>query len=466
MKEQIWQRWAEHRPGMQLAAVIPTAINVVPYIVDCLLHIKDQYPLANEFVIKSVRAGLCDLKSISNFLGVGDEIVAEVVSEELRSGTLRQLKSGKLGITPAGQSRLENLELNKNVREDRTVYKDLVSGELVNYEKLSPTTKNLHPGEEGDPKTGEFLSLPIVDSKKKASFSVQKINDVVGTDTTSVIQIKGIPKSRTAQFKAAWLLVFSDFSLQDVAFDVLIDGEIAVGHSLAIAPQDLVKAFEIKLGTPVGPPGLAVALAGVAESNPQALAEIVEAVRDADAFPVEGQYSIDLGLPPKIGPGMFQAQDEAPSRVSVFEHSEILKNSLQFASVRLMIFSPWIKGGVVNKAFIADLKKALKRGVEVTFVYGLGEADDNTQWSLDRLCEVAKEHRNFHFLRHNNTHAKAFIVDDSVVITSFNWLSFMGDEARTYRMEEGMKYSGKAVVDPWYTVYQTELANQATFACT
>ena len=163
--------------------------------------------------------------------------------------------------------------------------------------------------------------------------------------------------------------------------------------------------------------------------------------------------------------GMFLGQDSIPTRVSVFEHPTILENALNFATKRLMIFSPWVKGGVVNRAFLRKLENLLIKGVKVYIIYGIGDADDNTQWCLDKLCELASKFPTFEFYRHQNTHAKAFIVDDCVIQTSFNWLSFMGDESRTYRMEEGMKYIGATVADPWFEAYSKLLSSEAELAC-
>jgi hypothetical protein len=467
MKEQIWQRWSEHRPGMKLAAVIPTAVEVIPINMDCILHTKSEYPLTNQFVLKCLHAGLFEVEHISNFLGIGREIVSEVISEELRAGTIAQMQSGRLALTEAGKDRLSNLELNKNVREPRTLFQDAVTRKLVSYPDLATSIKGLHPGEEGEDGTGEFIKLEPSPLKKLKlnSFSLQEINDVVGKETTKVIQVKGFSKPKGVRYKAAWLLVFSDINAEDFAVDVLIDGEISISHGVMQSPEAVLSRFDVKVEFPKSPPNLSQALAGVEQKTPSAIGEIIEAVREIESLPMESDSGVAFGTQIGKGIGMFQVQDEAPSRVSVFEHAEILKQALKFAQARLMIFSPWVKGGVVNNYFLADLKNLLRRGVEVTFVYGIGDAEDNTQWSLDRLCELSNEFSHFHFLRHNNTHAKAFIVDDSVIITSFNWLSFKGDERRTYRMEEGMKYSGKSVADPWYYAYQELLAQEASFAC-
>jgi hypothetical protein len=194
--------------------------------------------------------------------------------------------------------------------------------------------------------------------------------------------------------------------------------------------------------------------------EPAAIDKISLAIQDVEIID-----SIDPELEASPAPGMFIGQQSAPSRVTVFEHTTILDNALNFAKNRLMIFSPWIKGGVVNRSFLRKLETLLIRGVEVYIVYGIGEAEDNSQWCLDKLCELSSRFPAFQFYRHQNTHAKAFIVDDCVIQTSFNWLSFAGDENRTYRMEEGMKYIGATVADPWFDAYSKLLEHEAELAC-
>jgi hypothetical protein len=71
--------------------------------------------------------------------------------------------------------------------------------------------------------------------------------------------------------------------------------------------------------------------------------------------------------------------------------------------------------------------------------YGIGIDDaDSHQRALDRLGNLSEKYANFVFRRLQNSHAKVLIFDGALVITSFNWLSFVGDPQRTFRDERGL----------------------------
>lgn len=57
---------------------------------------------------------------------------------------------------------------------------------------------------------------------------------------------------------------------------------------------------------------------------------------------------------------------------------------------------------------------------------------------MDRLNKLAERFPNVVVGCLGFTHAKLLIWDDSQITTSFNWLSFRGDQDRTYRQELGI----------------------------
>jgi phosphatidylserine/phosphatidylglycerophosphate/cardiolipin synthase-like enzyme len=141
--------------------------------------------------------------------------------------------------------------------------------------------------------------------------------------------------------------------------------------------------------------------------------------------------------------------------VSVFEHRELLKEALESARRRILLISPWIKSGVVNKEFVARLERRLRAGTVVHIAYGFGKNDSGSDSeALSRLNNLQKRFpARFTFARLANTHAKILIFDDKWISTSFNWLSFSGDPGRAYRMEEGTLVQIPAQVTSAYDRY-------------
>lgn len=144
----------------------------------------------------------------------------------------------------------------------------------------------------------------------------------------------------------------------------------------------------------------------------------------------------------------------------MYDHPEFLRSALLNTRSRLLIISPWVRGGVVDTNFITYLERRIREGVEVDIAYGIGDTDDDCDpRALGRLRNLADRFPDrFRFSRLRNTHAKILISDDIWINTSFNWLSFKGDPNRTYRMEEGTLVRDADLVDKQYEKYLADIA--------
>jgi phosphatidylserine/phosphatidylglycerophosphate/cardiolipin synthase-like enzyme len=125
------------------------------------------------------------------------------------------------------------------------------------------------------------------------------------------------------------------------------------------------------------------------------------------------------------------------------EHEKMLFDVLEHATDTVCITSGWINDRVVNGRFLAALKAALRRGVQVFIVFGyqskqaqrdpmppdaaralsalMSLRDGAEEWSSGRLL-----------IAYHSNHTKYLVQDaDLAVVTSHNWLSnksFANDE--------------------------------------
>ncbi len=133
--------------------------------------------------------------------------------------------------------------------------------------------------------------------------------------------------------------------------------------------------------------------------------------------------------------------------LAVFDHADVLYDALRNSQHRLMIISPWIRRKVVNEQFLKEIENLLRRNVDVYLGYGIGDGKCDP-WPIRKLNELKSRFRNFHFLEFGDTHAKVLISDDRFfVVSSFNWLSFKGDPAATFRDEQGILVALPDLVD-------------------
>ncbi|MEI2639964.1 MAG: hypothetical protein V9F03_13360 [Microthrixaceae bacterium] len=146
--------------------------------------------------------------------------------------------------------------------------------------------------------------------------------------------------------------------------------------------------------------------------------------------------------------------------IHTYEHRVLLEEALVTATDRLLIISPRIRGDVVDSEFIHLLRATLRRGVQVHVGCGsIDESDERERKPLGRLKDLARDHSSLKLARLGNTDAKILIWDGRLVATSFNWLSFKGDERHGFRREEGILISAAEVVELQYMKYRSQILN-------
>ena len=473
MKEVIRKRWKDSKPGFNLAATIPVALPIREFDLSALMFATSDYPLSNEFVLRCVEQGFSKASAIAGFLGVDEDIVSGAIAEELSRQNLALGQNGHLELTRLGESTLVGLKQYQLKTDQLTIQIDQLTKKLVQYAPVGSMRElpelAAHLISQDDKITG--IIYEKIPRPTKEFFDLHELNAVINNSRMNVIEVKGITGKSRERFKFAYLLVFSDYSGSEVRCELLLDGSISDDHQFAINVPGFLEKMGINIDPPEETPSLIEVLKDLNISDSESLDHLVKIARD---IPEEAEdSSIELNLVemnpamlniPKVGIGKFQGLDSAPSFVSVFEHADLLLDALQFAAQRLVIVSPWIRSTVVNKAFIRRVTRLLERGVKVTIAFGYEDGQGNDASAVADLCELAQKFE-LNFLRHKNTHAKILLVDDCVVTTSFNWLSFRGDSSRTYRMEEGVHYKSKEFADEMLERLTVEFAMEAVEAC-
>lgn len=151
-------------------------------------------------------------------------------------------------------------------------------------------------------------------------------------------------------------------------------------------------------------------------------------------------------------------------QVPVYDHPGYLRRALGEARKRVLIVSPWIRYEVVNDELIGRMRKALDRGIDLWIAYGInpeggyrpkakGERDREAERKLRRLEQDYP--KRFHMTRLGDTHAKVLVCDSRFsIVTSFNWLSFRGDDKLSFRDERGCYVGLPAKVDDLFDIYR------------
>ncbi|MFD6110650.1 hypothetical protein ACFWG0_11160 [Streptomyces yangpuensis] len=447
--EQIRRRFGNQRPGLELLGLVEAAVPVTVLRVDVLAQERKQLPLLDEFIIQFVYEGVQTIDELASLLGLEHEQVLNATAEQVSEGNIRR-SDGRLALTAQGLEVARNVAAIQPVLKQLPVPFDRIVWSIKNYAQISLIKK----------KVAEERGYLLLPRKKQASvaltdLTVERFNELIRNREDrerliEVLRIRKIASQAQHLYLPAQLLVYGNPERGEVELELCIDGELRSEHGLELAAIGAAEKLGFQVGRPEPRPTLSPELEEVRVPAEQIKALIQGGVKTPDGGAAETE------APQKV--------TEIPVRsVSMLEHPDHLTAALNSARKRILIISPWVKGGVVNTHFIERLERRLQAGVEIHIGHGIGPDDRGSdEWVLRKLRNLAQRYENrFHFVRLNNTHAKILIYDGIWINTSFNWLSFKGDPNRTFRMEEGTLVQIPSEVDKAYKQYVEVLATDA-----
>jgi len=444
--------------GLDLVAAQPVAIILEKHSLEYEFQEQVPYPFPNEIILKCINAGLGTLDDISEFTGLDEDLVALFLAEEIYEGNISH-SSGSYRLTAAGEKLLRDV-VKRVVKTQREAFAwDTLAGRLV---RKPSRDRNLEDLQEQEP---EILALPALSPSKpmrkapRTKFTPEDLGPIFGNERA----ILRVTKQRFVGdiwATPATLLVYTDSGATQSEFRLVIDGEESENHRAALNSRDFREAFQVKIEPQEIPEDASMMeLEPLKLASPKRFDELQEVLPKVQFVADEDPDAMYL-----VG----KSESNTPSLVrqfSVFEHRPFLEQALLNSKRRLLIVSPWITSKVVNGQFELDLTKLVERGVEVDIVYGIKDDQRSSAEAIKRLCTLAKIYPNFRFYRHENNHSKVLIADDTVITTSFNWLSFRGDQALTFRREEGTLVQGQIYADSYYAGWQELVMSECQPAC-
>lgn len=200
--------------------------------------------------------------------------------------------------------------------------------------------------------------------------------------------------------------------------------------------------------------------------------EVVERLRDLelegyDIVPTHREGDLpkpdDTPLTREIAAAVSALEEEetdTTSFLSTLEHRQELFNAIEQAREELVIISPWMNRGAVDKGLRDAFETALRKHTKLHIRIGFGiakserrpeqdaqDAEKVRRFLMERLAKFGKR---FTMVDLGNTHQKVVICDDKIaIVTSFNFLSFNPrfDPHKGYvREETGTKFQKKVAV--------------------
>lgn len=434
-------RHFDDRPGFNLVDFEEVGLPVYRLTSTVLTLQPKAYSPIEEFVLRTIEAGLDSAEEVAGFLGISITIIEATASNLIKDDDLVADPNGALHLTRqservlAGESHIRPREQSLVFRYDGLTRKPIPSDELRLWEPRDLRDRGIREIRSFPPKRPSPVEIRA-DELQAVLRSPNQANEPI----VNILQVKSISRA-AANFIPAIALIYRRASGSDVQVGFAIDGRLSREHEDAFAASDgpgrmgitpaILNAPPLRndsgIDLPIAPPKADVAAAQAVRQKAIAkLRRQIEAKRvsspsetEAEAVPIEAIPDVQM--------------------VAVYDHPPLLRSAIQDAKRRLIIISPWITDAVVDKAFLQRLTARLEGGLEVYIGYGLGE-DERVPEAVRHLDKLAASYAKFHFVRLGDTHAKILVKDDDwLVTTSFNWLSFRGDPKRTFREEWGTR---------------------------
>lgn len=157
-----------------------------------------------------------------------------------------------------------------------------------------------------------------------------------------------------------------------------------------------------------------------------------------------------------------QSQTDDLNTLTIWETKQKFIEALNNVKEKILIESPWIKRA--TQEYIPLFEKLLKDKKQLTILYGISEKDEHDIYTLRKVEELQKQHKDKFKLIHlpthfaeihsrlTGTHRKLVIKDNEYYIHgSFNFLSFGKNERQQVANEESLLIS-KDVSKKWEQV--------------
>jgi hypothetical protein len=447
--EDVARRYARSNPGYRLISYHPAAVRVYRLLVRVLKMVRSELPILDEFILRSIDAGLITADAIASVLGLEEQIVERALGGLQNTGLVYRGASAatvshRLLLTPRGVEVLRKRQIDHPAEDDVWVEMDGMTGSISMLTPWRPDAAEvtregfvvIDPLPRLTPKPDEIKKKRLIHEAWKKSEPRYDLIDVLD-----------IVKREPCFREDGLILAFIADDTQSIRYELVIDGVLSEEHGQAFRtrlakkpdprfPSGIASEASTELPNPENflEQALATSVSQLTEAHEQAeyrVEEISARIRETTHSDTVKQLREDLEA-------LQLERDALANRISslevkhlgVADHPKYLQEALDNCKDRLMIISPWVTRTVVNNRFQRQLEAALQRGVQVYIGFGINDDSDerNNNEAVSDLYRLARRFKNFKLVHLGDTHAKVLLCDSTFVITgSFNWLSFRGD---------------------------------------
>jgi|GEM_PF-4519864 len=439
----------EERPGYSLVDFEEVGLPVYRLTAIVTTLQPKAYSALDEFILRSISAGLTSPASLGQFLGVGEPVVVEAASRLIRGDELIENIDGELALTERSQAVLAGEELLRPREYTLHFHFDAMTRRPVSLQDTVYYT----PKDMRGRGTREIRPVPA-ERPDAREISADQLQVVVALEagrretTSRILQVKEVTRALT-HFVPAVLLAYRRDDGGDIAVGFAIDGRLSTEHEKAFAerkgPERMGVAslnrgpVEVDLHAYLG---CEMAASLTPARHPLA----PDAQRRDEAI---ARFKREMALrrgeaPPEVTPAAVRIEQVRP--LASHEHPALLTSALETAREEVVIVTEHLSAGVVDEAFLRLLRGALQRGVRVDVAVRSTDFPDSGT-ALHSLRELQRRERGLRLTTVEQGQPLSLRKDlDWVVVTTFDWLAFRGNPGRVLRETRGTQIAVPAVV--------------------
>ena len=431
------------RPGARLVCFARLALPVYRVDLECLVLARKELGTINEFLMKSIEAGLVTPAYISSFLGLEPSLVDELLGD-LQAGDQIYYSDNELSLTSKGIGSLalaastvpqsvtlsvlfDGLTRDCEYRPASTL---LSSSELREYDFIT-----VPPGSTRPPLASEFSNL-------KLDRYIRETARVKGTPQASLLAVNSVKRVQQL-FLPATILLFKQDDTGEVAASFAVDGRPSEPHEQAFnrADSSLRRRIFAQLKNGYG-------FRQILTQLPQSVLRRLPA--SLSRFLGEELDEIQSGNSTERGMGLqadaVDSEGELIGLVPAQELPSRLQDAIQSARLRLLITSESVSGNLFHSRVLDLICSASERGVEVFLGFGLGGpgAGDDEMNLVQSVSNAFKNLPNVRLYFGCNVKTRELVCDDAfAVFTSYDWLGI--NSGRSFEFND---HTGVLVRDP------------------
>lgn len=478
--DELAQRHQYDYEGYVLADWYDAAFEFWTLQLNVLLQEEQPLPLVDRFVLRSLSLGLTDINDIGGVLGLEHAIVYQAMDRLNRSGYLlivpaRETHAERVTLTDKGHTVLKTLRFSQSIEDVFTICQDAVTGkfhkrrDLLTHRKVkgsgffqlkpnigsAASVDQLRIGEirkiwdETQHEMPKYqrgkrlLNILSVEKSYPGFYSMRILQYVRELDGDVQVQVYD-NAARSREHEEALRNMHNtgmnllrmerrqEMSVANDKIEEFVTSKIS-SADIEAARRKQAEVDQLKHQIAQAEDQLSNSNIVVADDRQK---EFISPDIEAELFALRAEVDRQKKELRKLKDG--QSDVEV---LSMLEHRPKMLEVLREAQIQVVIISPWLKSWAINSEFLKELESALKRGVEIIIGYGFEkQPDDDEKKLLQQLKKLGRKSQKWKLTLHRlqDSHAKIILWDHrSMIITSFNWLSFAGKPDWGNRVEFG-----------------------------